>query len=139
MESRSPIVRALTALGMIALAAIPMRAQSPLIGKAPVFEKDVLPILTANCLKCHGSETRKSGLDLRSPASMLKGGAGGPVLVKGKADKSPMYELTANKTMPPEKAPKLTDAQLEIIRHWIEAGAPTEKPESTSVELVNEK
>src|SRR5207244_1327578 len=104
-------------------------AQSPLIGKAPVFEKDVLPILTAHCLKCHGTETRKSGLDLRSPAAMLKGGDNGPVLVKGKADKSPLYELTAKKTMPPEKLPKLSDAQLDVIRHWIEAGALAEKPD----------
>src|SRR6266571_5179724 len=95
----SPMIRALTAVAMIAFVAIPVCAQSPLIGKAPIFEKDVLPILTAHCLKCHGSETRKSGLDLRSPATMLKGGDNGPVLVKGKADKSPIYELTANKTM----------------------------------------
>lgn len=133
-----PAGRALPAMLVLVLAA-PAAAQSPLIGKAPVFEKDVLPILTANCLKCHGAEARKSGLDLRTPAAMLKGGDNGPVLVKGKADKSPLYELTANKTMPPEKAPKLTEAQLDTLRRWIEAGAPTEKPETDKVELVSEK
>src|SRR5260221_13704005 len=127
------------AISALMLAAAHASAQSPLIGKAPIFEKDVLPILTANCLKCHGADVRKSGLDLRSVAVMLKGGDNGPVLVKGKADKSPLYELTANKTMPPEKAPKLTDAQLDTLRRWIEAGAPTEKPERDTLELVSEK
>src|SRR5262245_40851421 len=135
MSARVPI----PALLALVLAAAPVCAQSPLIGKAPIFEKDVLPILTANCLKCHGAELRKSGLDLRTPAAMLKGGDNGPVLVKGKADKSPIYELTANKTMPPEKAPKLTDSQLDTLRRWIEAGAPTEKPERDNLEFVSEK
>src|SRR6516164_8047594 len=116
-------LRTLLLLISLALAPLPVRAQAPLIGKAPMFEKDVLPILAANCLKCHGATKPKSGLDLRTPAAMLKGGAGGPVLVKGAADKSPLYEMAANKKMPPDKAPKLTDAQLTILRNWINAGA----------------
>ena len=45
-------------------------AQAPLIGKTPRFEKDILPILTAHCLNCHGNEARKAGLDLRTTAAM---------------------------------------------------------------------
>src|SRR5262245_16493292 len=86
-----------------------IRAQAPLLGNAPRFEKDVLPILTAHCLKCHGGEAKKSGLDLRTVTAMLQGGTSGPVLVKGHADKSLLYEQVSKQVMPPGKAAKLTD------------------------------
>jgi hypothetical protein len=41
------------------------------------FDRDVLPILTAQCLKCHGSESLKAGLDLRTSAMILKVGRTG--------------------------------------------------------------
>src|SRR5436305_1535839 len=63
-------------------------------GPGPVFERDVLPIVREHCWKCHGAEARKSGLDLRTLAGALKGGASGePALVPGKPDASPMFEL----------------------------------------------
>lgn len=39
-----------------------------------VFEKEVVGILEANCLKCHGGATPKGGLDLTSREGILKGG-----------------------------------------------------------------
>src|SRR5262249_40409461 len=112
-------------LVLISLAFLPLvvRAQAPLLGKAPRFEKDVLPILTAHCLKCHGGEVKKFGLDLRTVTAMLQGGTSGPVLVKGHADKSLLYEQVSKHVMPPAKAAKLTDAQITAIRDWIDAGA----------------
>jgi hypothetical protein len=77
------------------------RGQSPLIGKPPTFEREVLPILTSHCLKCHGATTRKSGLDLRTVSAMLAGGTDGPVLVKGHAEKSLLFEQVSKGIMPP--------------------------------------
>ena len=45
----------------------------------PQFETDVLPILTAHCLKCHGREARKASLDLRTMSLLARGGESGPV------------------------------------------------------------
>ena len=44
------------------------------------FERDVLPIFTANCLSCHGgtSVDTQSGLDLRTAAATFKGSITGP-------------------------------------------------------------
>ena len=50
--------------------------------QAPRFERDVLPIVTAKCLSCHGGNLMV-GLDLRTAASLFKGSHNGPVLVKG--------------------------------------------------------
>jgi hypothetical protein len=129
-------VRCLFTLLVLILAALPTRAQAPLLDKAPRFEKDVMPILSANCFKCHGGEVKKSGLDLRSVTAMLKGGTSGPVLVKGHADKSLLYEQVSKNVMPPDKAPKLSARQIDIIRDWIDAGAITERPEK-AVEAVS--
>ena len=40
------------------------------------FEKDVLPVLKAHCLKCHGGEKVRGGLRLTSRDDVLKGGHG---------------------------------------------------------------
>jgi hypothetical protein len=106
------------------------RAQPTPAAKAPRFERDVLPILQARCLKCHGDATRKAGLDLRTPAAMLRGGTGGPVLVKGDAAKSLLFEQVATHTMPPGKTAKLTAAQIQTLRAWIDAGAPADRAET---------
>jgi len=44
------------------------------------FERDVLPIFTANCLSCHGG-TSMVGLDLRTASSALRGSHQGRVVV----------------------------------------------------------
>ena len=43
----------------------------------PLFERDILPILTANCWKCHGGEGRAADLDMRSQPLLLSGGKSG--------------------------------------------------------------
>ena len=90
-----------------------------------VFEADILPILTAHCFKCHGLEARKASLDLRTVGMMLRGGENGAVIVKGSAQESPLYARIADRSMPPEKELPLTDAKIELLRRWLDAGAPT--------------
>ena len=38
-----------------------LRAESPSAADVAFFEKDVLPILKANCFACHGSEKKLQG------------------------------------------------------------------------------
>ena len=45
-----------------------------------LLEREVLPILTKNCLGCHGGLKQEGGLDLRTMPSMLKGGESGPAI-----------------------------------------------------------
>jgi hypothetical protein len=120
-------------LSIVLLAPAALLAAEP----APSFERDVLPILTAHCLKCHGAAVRKSGLDLRSLPAVMGGGTNGPVVVKGAADKSLLFQQTSQRNMPPGKAAKLTDAQLAVLRRWIDAGAPGHA--STATEFVTNR
>ncbi|MCH8043668.1 MAG: PSD1 domain-containing protein [Planctomycetes bacterium] len=99
------------------LLAQPLRAE-------PSFETDVLPILRANCFRCHGEKTHKAELSLTNQARLLKGGESGEAVVPGKPQESLLYELLRDGDMPPEKEkPRPTKAQIETIRAWIAAGA----------------
>lgn len=96
----------------------------PLAAAPPQFETDVLPILKANCVRCHGSAKKKADLDLSSHAGLLKGSETGPVIVPGKVAESKLYELIHEGEMPPAAKDRLPAAAVETIRRWIEAGAP---------------
>src|SRR5262249_31917304 len=84
----APTVARIYALLAFSFVPVPASGQTAAADKVPRFERDVLPILTEHCLKCHGGTTRKGGLDLRSPASMFRGGTSGPALVVASTEKS---------------------------------------------------
>ena len=91
--------------------------------QAPRFERDVLPIMTAKCLSCHGGNSMV-GLDLRTAPSLFKGSHNGPVLVKGSSGESLLYQKISSGKMPPEAFNRpLAEAEIETIRLWIEGGA----------------
>lgn len=94
-------------------------------GHAADFNRDIAPVLSARCLKCHGAALQLSGLDLRTREAALKGGTHGPALVPADADKSPLYRMITGQTKPlmPMDG-KLTAAEIELFRTWIAEGAP---------------
>ncbi|MBI3666350.1 MAG: DUF1553 domain-containing protein, partial [Acidobacteria bacterium] len=94
------------------------------------FQKDVLPILTNNCLKCHGEAMQLSGLDLRSRAGMLKGGQHGPAIQPGNAEGSALYRRVAGTLKPSMPFDgKLGETQVTVLRDWINQGAGWEGAE----------
>jgi mono/diheme cytochrome c family protein len=111
---------------------------SVMAAQTPRFERDVQPIFALNCFACHGG-TAMIGLDLRTAASTLAGSHEGPVVVPGSAEKSLLYQKVSGRTMPPPAFNlSLTDAQIESIKKWIEAGAPSDEAEVTAAKLQTE-
>lgn len=72
-------------------------------GKPPVAERDVQAILSAKCWVCHGRREQSAGLDLRTQASLLKGGKSGPAITPGDPDSSLLIKRIAAQQMPPPK------------------------------------
>ena len=100
------------------LAGCPLSAQTP-------FTREVAPILAKQCLSCHSAGQQMSQLDLSSRASALKGGQkSGPAIVPGDAAKSPLYRRLIGQDQPAMPlGARLSDAEIKIIKDWIESGA----------------
>jgi cytochrome c len=104
-------------------------AQQVDASKPEFYTTKVLPILKANCYACHGNGNHKGGLSLETRAGILKGGLDGAVLVPGDPKKSLLVRLIrhegpAEDPMPmPQKAAKLSDADIATIEQWVKAGA----------------
>jgi hypothetical protein len=90
---------------------------------APLLERDVLPILTRQCLACHGGLRKRGGLDLRTPADMLRGGDSGPAVKPGDLQASPLWRKVQADKMPPGEK-KLSAEEKSTLRRWIAAGMP---------------
>jgi mono/diheme cytochrome c family protein len=97
-----------------------------------VFTRHIRGLLVERCVKCHGRDKARGGLDLVSRETFLKGGDDGPVVVPFNAKASRLYRLAAHLEkphMPPQgQGPRLTDEQLHHLAAWIDLGAPYDKP-----------
>jgi hypothetical protein len=60
----------------------------PALQKKVDFETHVLPIFKRNCLACHNATDAEGDLVLETPATILKGGENGPVVVPHKRQDS---------------------------------------------------
>jgi hypothetical protein len=95
----------------------------------PVFERDALPIFTRYCFNCHGKSSPQLGLDLRTARTTMRGSQNGPVVVKGLLNESLLWKKVSTREMPPAIFNlRLSDAEIETVRRWIEAGAPSSVP-----------
>lgn len=90
----------------------------------------VRDIFEAKCLDCHGPELpRPKGkfgyvLDLKRMAENPD------YVTRGEPDKSELYMMVRDDEMPGEDAnvPPLTKEEKEIVKRWVEIGAPGELP-----------
>lgn len=89
---------------------------------------EVRAILAHNCYKCHGSEKVKGDLRLDGKHVAFKGGENGPVIVPGNPQESEIFKRISlpadHKDVMPSKGKKLAEKDIEIVRFWIEKGAP---------------
>ncbi len=93
------------------------------------FARDIQPILTEKCLKCHSGEKPEGNLLLSSHQSLLgKGSSEKPAVVPGKPDESELIARIvtsdADMRMPPGDEKPLTSEQVALLKRWVAAGAP---------------
>ncbi|MCX6954788.1 MAG: PSD1 and planctomycete cytochrome C domain-containing protein [Verrucomicrobia bacterium] len=107
------------------------------LSAAPVdYVREVKPILSQYCYRCHGSSQQKSGMRADTAAFLLQGGDSGPSLVAGKSAESLIVKTILGThddiSRMPYKKPALSDAQIALISAWIDQGAvapANEEPE----------
>ena len=101
-------------------------------GKKTVdFDRDIRPILSDNCVSCHGPDQkhRKGDLRLDTREGMFGHGKQEGVVKPGSLDESELLHriLSTEKdeTMPPpDSNKKLKPEQVEAVKAWILQGAP---------------
>ncbi len=95
------------------------------------FQRDVRPILTSHCFKCHGPDDQarkaKLRLDVRELA-IAPAKSGDHAVVPGKPESSALvkriFSSDEDELMPPPETKRaLSSAQKEILKRWIAAGA----------------
>lgn len=106
----------------------PSRTNSPAVD----FNRDIRPILARNCYSCHGMDDkhREAGLRLdRQEGATQKLDSGATAIVSRNLDDSELYQRLIStddaERMPPRATGKtLSAAQIDLVKRWIEQGAP---------------
>ena len=86
---------------------------------------DVAAIFQNRCNSCHNGDKQKGGLSLDTFGTAMTGGASGKVIEAGDSGNSRLYSLVSHSDEPkmPPKADKLPEAELKLIKDWIDDGA----------------
>jgi WD40 repeat protein len=99
----------------------------PAAGKEVDFARDIEPIFTKTCYKCHGPEKQKSAFRLDNREAALKGGENGVDILPGKSAESPLIRYVAGLDeeikMPPKGSDPLSAEEIGLLRAWIDQGA----------------
>lgn len=107
---------------LVSLTPVPSQA------RAISYNFEVRPILASKCLSCHGSDAANRKGDLRLDT---RSEAVAEAIVPGQSAQSELMRrilsTDPDEAMPPpDKHPPLTPNQVEVIRQWIDQGAPFE-------------
>lgn len=98
------------------------------------FNRDIRPILSANCFQCHGfdSKARQAELRLDIPDGALTEHDGRVAIKPGKPDVSEVWKRISSTDKdtvmpPPDSHKELKPAEKDLLRRWIEQGAGYQK------------
>ncbi|HLK59906.1 MAG TPA: DUF1553 domain-containing protein [Chthonomonadaceae bacterium] len=132
---RSLLLSLLLVLLSASLFAAPPKKSSPngtaaSVVKAVDFNRDIRPILSENCFKCHGFDVnqRQAGLRLDTPEGAFgKRSSGRSAIVPGHIQESLLVTRImaqdASQMPPVSSGKKLTAAQIETLKRWVAQGA----------------
>ncbi|MDG2380675.1 MAG: DUF1553 domain-containing protein [Pirellulaceae bacterium] len=99
------------------------------------FNRDIRPILSDNCFRCHGpDESERQAnyrLDVKAVAFGELEGGGRGIVAGDRAASKLLARITTGDTdqqmPPPDSGKVLTRAQIELLHRWIESGATWEE------------
>ncbi len=94
------------------------------------YDRDIRPILAANCFACHGPDEghRKAKLRLDQRDDAVRDRDGHAVIAPGKPDDSELIARVRSDEPtevmpPPESGQTLSDTQKDLLERWIQGGA----------------
>jgi mono/diheme cytochrome c family protein len=100
---------------------------------APDFNRDIRPILSGQCIHCHGPDEAerkggRNGMRLDTEAGSREDHGGYAAIVPGHPERSLLLERVRHadpdEVMPPARSGKrLSEAEIRLLEAWIAAGA----------------
>ena len=89
------------------------------------FWTDVYPILDRSCARCHSQQQAQAGFRIDQVASYFGTNAEPAIIVRGKADESPLIAIVSGskKDMPLASKHRLPEPDVMLLRKWINEGA----------------
>src|SRR5271169_1191143 len=95
------------------------------------YTNDIRPIIHDYCLSCHqpgGKGYEKSGLDMRTYESLMKGTNFGAVIKPGDSLASTLIQLVEGRAHPSLRMPfgmegGLAKDKIQLLKNWIQEGA----------------
>lgn len=128
MPSRLLNITAFSAISLCLGIAVATGNPGPVGDDLAFFEKEVRPLLVANCYECHSEEAgkRKGGLWLDRREGWATGGDAGATIVPGDTDASLLLHAVRYRDQALQMPPKsrLTDDQVATLERWVAMGAP---------------
>jgi hypothetical protein len=121
-----PFTYKITAHAGALLIAILVAAGNGQAAEGPDYQKQVAPILTKYCAGCHNPDDDAGELLLDTFDGLMKGGESGPAVTPGSPASSRLLAVLTGGielTMPPEDEEAPTEAEIVILKNWIESGA----------------
>ncbi len=116
--------------GHVPAAAAPPERAAP---RTIEFNRDVRPILADNCFRCHGPDKNKREAELRldTREGLFGNGTTGPIVAPRELGQSELWRrlqsADEDEHMPPRGSGKvLSPRDQELLKRWIEQGAPWE-------------
>jgi uncharacterized membrane protein len=96
------------------------------------YQNDISPILHNKCQQCHlppsGEGYIKTGLNMATYETLMNGTVFGKVIIPGDSKRSVINKLAEGRAgelmrMPHGDAKKMTEAEIELLRLWVDQGA----------------
>ena len=96
------------------------------LDEPPSLATQVHAIFQVKCVECHGSDLPRPKGKFGYVLDLARVAANPKMIVPGKPAQSELYQMVAHNEMPDPKgdSPPLTRTEKDIVKYWIEAGAP---------------
>ena len=125
-SSRTRLASGLAVILLVHVSVLPVSAA----GSPIDFDRDVRPILSDKCFRCHGPDENQRQADLRldEREDVFQDLGGYAVVVSGQPDESELVrrvfaEDPDEKMPPPDAQLQLTQREREVLHQWVREGA----------------
>jgi uncharacterized membrane protein len=133
------VCRILTVLMLTAWVAAAGEIQPAAKEERLVIAKDVHSIFSAKCLDCHGPGLPRPKGKFGYVLDLQRVAANPDYIVPGDPDASELYLMVRDDEMPGDDAdvPALTPEEKDIVKRWVEIGAPHDLPATNGTPVVD--